>query len=157
MSGRSDARITERDLSPETWLSAENFGDLMALAGENLVKANEVLGDGYTIVEQAALVGKEFAVTSYKAIPGSHRNGDGEARNYASVTCILSTPISVDGTLVNKVRFNDGGTGILDALNKAYEGRAFSPMYVRKGLKASVYENPYGDGFSTTYYFDTSA
>ena len=161
MASTTSAKSVEVDLSAASYLAADNFADLANLAGAELVSANEALGDGYTIVEQDILTGVEMIVNGYKELAGKvFDKNTGEVKNYASVTAILRTPLNVDGSLISKVRFSDGGTGILDQLSRATDKfGAFRPIHVKRGLKASVYQSPHlpAGELSTTYYFDTSA
>lgn len=144
-----------------SYLDVANFDALLDVAGANVVSGLNVFGDGYTMVDQSALVGKEMLLNSYKTAPGSHVDKDtGEVRDFAIVTAVLRVPISIDGTLVNKVRFTDGGSGInRDLMAAVAKLGGFRPIHLKKGLSASTYQNPDlpAGQLSTTFYFDTSA
>jgi hypothetical protein len=153
MTSATKAKTQDVNVYAESLLSAGNFAELANLAGADLVSAGVVLGDGYAIVNKAELVGKAMILNSYSFYESVQ---DGEVTEFVSATAILQTPIAISGDLVNKVRFNDGGTGVYSQLKSMFEKDGFKPILAKKGLSASHYTHE-KHGQSTTYYIDTSA
>lgn len=144
------------------YMDVHNFDALIDLAGSDIVSGLEVFGDGYVMVDQSMLVGKEFLLNSFRTAPGTQTADDGSVKDFGIFTAVLRVPIAIEGTLVNRVRFTDGGTGLTaQASGVAAKFGGFRPVHVKKGLSASTYPNPAPNAapgsMATTYYFDTAA
>lgn len=144
------------------YMDVANFDALIDLAGSDIVSGLEVFGDGYAMVDQSLLVGKEFLLNSFRTAPGTMVGEDGSVKDFGIFTAVLRVPIAVDGVLVNRVRFTDGGTGLTpQAAGAVAKFGKFRPTHIKKGLSVSTYPNPAPNAapgsMSTTYYFDTSA
>lgn len=146
------------------YMDVHNFDALIDLAGPDILSGIEVFGDGYVMVDKSELVDKEFLLNSFRTAPGQMvDDSTGEVKDFGIFTAVLRLPIAVDGALVNRVRFTDGGTGLTaqaqGAVAKA--GGSFRPVHVKKGLSVSTYKNPAPNAapgsMATTYYFATSA
>lgn len=124
---------------PAERYALQPYEEIMA----NLVDSREITG-GAELVGKEALVGKEFIVVDWRW-NASDFEGQGE---FVSVVC--QTPAN------ELLVFNDGGVGIAPVLRKFEElhghpSNSHKFMYVKRGLRRSVYEGPRGP--ATTFYF----
>lgn len=137
-----------RDLS-----SFEDAARMVAEAYGDLVSADTVLGDGFTLLEskdKALLCGLPLILMEWAFRDGDH------GRPFASVRVMARNK---DGG-VSRYIFNDGSTGIAEQLAK-YTKRTgkLGGLVVKNGLRRSDYDYE-EDGVTkqaTTYYLDTSA
>lgn len=142
-------------------LSELSGDDILAMLAERqaageVQDVQDVTGD-FTLLDKAALVGKEFTVIHWQE-NFSDENGEYDESGvfhpavFASVYCI--TPDA------RKIVFNDGGVGILPVLRNHLNdtGRTYG-VRAPWGLHASEYKTEIAGKVqgATTYYFATSA
>lgn len=143
--------------SDEQLSSIESFDDvtaLLAAEGITLDSADEVLGNGFTILdkdEKGMLVGIPLVCLSWQFNAGD--NGE-----FVSINIVAKMPGNV---VPSKFVVNDGSTGIRDQL-KAYSNKTgkFAGLTVKRGFRRSDYPYTDADGktrTATTFYLDTSA
>ena len=116
-----------------------SFGDAVALANEKGgITDGKDLGIGLEVVEKEQLVGVEMILLEW-------RFNTGDFGPFVSVTAMTKDN--------RKLVFNDGSTGIYAQLTEITdEAGKHGNIYLRKGLRKSNYDNPQGEGKSTTYY-----
>ena len=115
-----------------------SFGDAVALANEKGgITDGKDLGIGLEVVEKEQLVGVEMILLEW-------RFNSGDFGPFVSVTAMTKDN--------RKLVFNDGSTGIFSQLEEIADTGKTGNIYLRKGLRKSTYDNPQGEGKSTTYY-----
>ena len=124
--------------------TVDSFEDIYnAVGSENIAHATDVIGDGFSILEEKAqLVDVPLMILSARF---TTENARGEG--YWSIRVITKSG--------EKFVVNDGGYGIAQAMDTLKVKAAKFPVYVPHGLRRRDYTHPeYGQ--ATTYYFDTS-
>lgn len=148
-------------LATRSRLTEMSGDELLAMLAERqaageVQDVQDVTGD-FTLIDKAALVGKEFTVIHWQE-NFSDENGTYDEENvfhpavFASVYCI--TPDA------RKIVFNDGGVGILPVLrNHLNETGQTYGIRAPWGLHCSEYKTKINNQVqsATTYYFATSA
>lgn len=121
-----------------------SFEQAMALARETygtVDDASTEIGSGFTVVnnkEKDRLLGVPFVILSMDF-------NEGDMGPFVSFVAVTEDN--------RKVIVNDGSTGIYAQLDEYYvRTNKGGGLFVRGGLRKSVYPNPNGEGMSTTYY-----
>lgn len=129
---------TETEKAEFDWRTVTNLQDARAALG-NVVNVSDVLGDGSTFFDdKAVLVGKPFLILDWRFIV-DQKSG----REYVNVLIM--------GANGDKVRFNDGSTGVYEQIKKIDAEFGKVGVEVRGGLRRSDYVKE-GIGEATTYY-----
>lgn len=162
-SGVTDVSVTRR-LSDDDLRNIDSFEAaveaVQGILGAEVVDAAEVLGNGFTILEDKdTLIGKPCLFLSWNFNESDTiRREDGSKGVFVSATVVVK--VNREGA-VERYIVNDGGTGICAQLQD-YSIRTGSTagLLVRKGLRRSDYEKRLADDSvtsGTTFYLDTSA
>lgn len=135
---------TSSDLDNNPLLKVESFDELLSNQTANVIRGASLIGDGFALTKKEDLVGIPMIVIDWEFLI-DEKSG----REYATVRAILKT----DG-VNNKVRFNDGSTGVLAQCKEMEEAGVVpgTPVFFGGGLRASNYVKE-GVGDATTYYF----
>lgn len=136
----TSAELSTRSLYSDDEIEAvKSFGDAVDLANSRggIIDGKD-LGIGLEVIEdKGQLCGVEMVLLQWTF-------NTGDFGDFVSVTAVTKDN--------RKVVFNDGSTGILAQMHKISESGKTGNIYLRKGLRKSVYDNPNGEGKSTTYY-----
>jgi hypothetical protein len=134
----SQALETPSLYSDEEIKGLQTFGDAVDLANsKGGITDGKDLGIGLDVVEKDTLVGVEMILLEW-------RFNVGDFGPFVSVTAMTKDN--------RKLVFNDGSTGIYAQLTEITDAGKASNIYLRKGLRKSTYDNPQGEGKSTTFY-----
>lgn len=135
--------------------SWEDLGELFDSAGVELQFADQVLGDGFSVLstdDKGQLIGVPLALLEW-------RFNDGQQGRFVSIRAVAKT--GINDTDVRKVIINDGSTGIMRQLDEFTQATGKSAgLLVRRGFRVSeyMYEDEKGvQRPAKTYYLDTSA
>lgn len=152
---KSDADVIRPEIlmDLDALQNIQNFDDVARLFGEAPVIAGEVIGDGFTQVDEDGkgdLCDKEMLIVKY----GLASSDYDDEKEYAVVWAL----VKMRGGGIFKARFTDGGVGIPSQLrqlhNKGITGNIYSPT----GLNRSDYTYTDDKGKetpATTYYIAT--
>lgn len=128
----------------------ESFADVLAATGGEVVSIGDVLGNGFSVLEdKSRLIGTEMMVVRY----GEHESDKGSKGTFATLHIITRAG--------EKYIVNDGSTGIQDQCAEIKEkfGKV-APLYVAKGLRVSEYDytdpNTGKTSKARTYYLNTA-
>lgn len=124
--------------------TVESFEDIYnAVGSENIAHATDVIGDGFSILEEKAqLVNVPLMILSARFTTENARG-----QGYWSIRVLTKSG--------EKYVVNDGGYGIAQAMDTLKVKGAKFPVFVPHGLRRRDYDHP-EHGKATTYYFDTS-
>jgi len=124
-------------------LKAENFDELIEMAGGSVMRGADLIGDGFSLVQKQSLVGKPMIVIDWEIL-----TDENSGRQFVTVRAIVK-----DNEPNGKVRFNDGSTGVFAEVQTLEEqGIQAGPIYFGGGLRRSDYVKE-GVGDATTFYF----
>lgn len=133
--------------------SLSSFDDVLALMAETGVevdRADEVLGDGFTVInDKSILVGAPSMFMEW------HFN-EGNMGKFVSARVVSRLP----GNAMGKFIINDGSTGLMEQLQRySMKTGKFGGLMVPRGLRRSDYDVTIeGETRSaTTFYLDLSA
>lgn len=152
---KPDTTVTRPEIlmDLDTLHAIQNFDDVARLFGEAPAIAGEVIGDGFSEVDEdgkSDLVDKEMLIVKY----GLATSDYDETKEYAVVWAL----VKMRGGGIFKARFTDGGVGIPQQLRQLHNKGITGNIWTPGGLVRSDYKYTDDKGNeqpATTYYINT--